>query len=215
MLWLWWLEGPSVMTFVQVGLLFAIATPFGLAVWVAWRHRRGHGAVRLVAPEADFQVGVARTCFKAEKLDLGAEVKAVVDSLAEDARERYVTVQFAVVPGSKVHVDWNALWLALRSALRTAIDATPGGNVPVTGRAVGTEMHVVIMDDGPDTEQMSRESLARETEALMALQGGSVAVEARRGHGTTMTIRLPTPRAADSGTHDPVVEATLAREVVG
>jgi hypothetical protein len=202
------------MNFLQMALLFVIAAPFGLAVWVAFQHRKPSGSDGRAVSDEEIQVGATRPSFKANVLHLEAEVRAVADTLAEEARVQYVRVQLAVFPGSKVHMDWNALWRSLRATMRTAIQAAPGGNVLVTGKQVGNEMHIVVMDDGTFTDQLSRGSLAREAQTLIALQGGSVIVEARRGHGTTVTIRLPLPREVGVESRDMMTQPTLAHEAV-
>jgi hypothetical protein len=202
------------MSFVNIGLSLAVATPVALAVWVACRQRQPPSTPDRGEPMVDVEIGATRACFKAETLELDAEVRAVAEWLAEEAADRYVSLQFAVNPGSRVHADWNALWMMLRSTMRTAIQATPGGHVLVTARPVGMEMYILVMDDGANASQSARESLAREASTLVALQGGSLAVEARRGRGTTITLRLPLPAISDAVGRDEIIEPTLAREIV-
>jgi len=82
--------------------------------------------------------------------------------------------------GRKTRVDPNALKVALRLTLLNAINATPSGQVLVTGTALGGQLHIRVTDDGACANQRDREGLARAAEQWFALQGGSIAVEARR-----------------------------------
>ncbi len=91
----------------------------------------------------------------------------------------------------------------------SAINAAPGGEVLVTAATLGSQLHIRITDDSPETDQPGREIALRQTGALIALQGGSIVVEVRTGRGTTVTIRLPVPamieHAASDATQRPVL----------
>jgi signal transduction histidine kinase len=95
-----------------------------------------------------------------------------------------------------VHVDPGALRKALRETMLIAIRAAPGGQVLVTALTLGSQLHIRITDDGLGADQRDREMLTRSAEASIALQGGSIAVEVRPGHGTMVTVRLPLPGKA-------------------
>jgi signal transduction histidine kinase len=181
------------MSVVQMGLLAAIVTPFALSIWVAFVHRpmvpNNFGA----PVEAFGASALTRSGFAAETLDLEPIVRATAHALRDKASARSVRVQLAVDPGLKARVDRNSLQEALRTVVLTAVQATPGGQVLITGMSVGGQLHIRITDDGKNTDQRTRESLARDAEELIALQGGSVCVEARPGRATTVTIRLPLP----------------------
>jgi signal transduction histidine kinase len=90
----------------------------------------------------------------------------------------------------------GTLGIALRQTMLTAIHAAAGGQVLVTAMALGSQLHIRVTDDGPGADQLNREALTREAQTLIALQGGSVVVEARPGKGTTVSIRLPLPSTA-------------------
>ncbi len=181
------------MSVVQMGLLATIVAPFLLAVWCAfapWPAATDNGG----RPVEAFGASVlTRSGFAAETLDLEPIVRAATDALRDEADARSVHVQLAVDPGLKARVDRNSLEVALQSAALTAIQAAPGGEVLITGTTFGGQVHVRITDDGKETDQRTRESLARDVEELIALQGGSVCVETRPGRATTVTIRLSLP----------------------
>jgi len=190
-------RGHATVSIVQLGLLFAIATPFALAAWIA--HRRKPEVLLSADATPDSTAGSPLACagFAAETLDIEPVVRVVADALSQLARTHTVHIELAVTPGLQAHIDPNALRLALRAAIFTAIRATPGGQVLVTGATVGGQSHIRVTDDGKDANQLTRESLARDAEELIALQGGSIAVDVTTGRGTTVTLRLPPPGVSD------------------
>ena len=177
----------------QLGLLFATSAPFALAMLVASRHLPPVTADGDATPDAIGEFPQSRTGFEAVTLEVEAAVKAALEASHSMARATFVHVESAVLPGTIVRVDPNVLRAALRAAIQTAIQATPGGQILVTGTPLGGQLLIRIVDDGVNTDQRSREGLLREAEAMVTLQGGSISVEARRGHGTSVSMRLPLP----------------------
>jgi hypothetical protein len=204
------------MTTLQLGFLFAVATPFILAVWVARNHRRqapmrGGSIPREAA--GDVVIGLTRAVSAAETLDLEVELGAGMAELEGLAQARFVRLELAVGQGLTVRIDAGVLRTVLRSILGEAIRSTADGQVLVTALALGSQMHIRTIDDGADADQTSREIMLREAGELLALQGGSLAVEARPGQ-TTVTIRLPLPGGAGvaTGGYDAVLARAAAQE---
>jgi signal transduction histidine kinase len=92
----------------------------------------------------------------------------------------------------------------------SAINAAPGGEVLVTAATLGSQLQIRITDDSPETDQLGREITLRQTGALIALQGGSIAVEAQKGRGTTVAIRLPVPATIEKTAGNLVQPRVLA-----
>jgi signal transduction histidine kinase len=115
-----------------------------------------------------------------------------------EACSRGVRMQLAVGAAMIVPLHPSVLRMALRDTMLAAIDAAPGGHVLITAATLGRQLHIGIIDDGPGIDQQAREISMRQTETLIALQGGSIAIEARPGRGTAVTIRLPMPVSAES-----------------
>jgi signal transduction histidine kinase len=189
-----WAHG--IMGVVQLGLLLAIAAPFVVAIWVAARRTPPVAAGRDAFLDRPDEFPPARVSFAAETLKVEPAVRAVADTLHAAARLHSVQIELAITPKLDVRVDPEALRYALRAMLQSAIRATNGGQVLVTALIVGSQTHIRVVDDGPETDQRARESLLREASDLIALQGGSIVVEARPGRGTVVTIRLPLPGEA-------------------
>ena len=150
--------------------------------------------------------GLERLAFEARELDLGNLLRDAAHDLEPLARSHAVRISLAVSPGRREWADPFALGSALREVMTAAIHAAVGGQVLVSALPLGTQLHIVVTDDGPDTTQAVRESIVRESGATMALIGGSISVEVRAGRGTTVTLRLPhSPATVD----DPTDEAAL------
>jgi signal transduction histidine kinase len=181
------------MNIVQLGLLAVMATPFALAIRLAYAHRRSTPETDGEPSDRDAARMPARIGFAAELLDLELAVRAVARTSREPARALSVRIDLAIDPGLKAWVDPNSLQSALRSTVLAAIQATPGGQVLITGMPLGRQAHIRITDDGKNADQGTRESQARQAEELIALHGGSLRVEVTPSRATTVTIRLPLP----------------------
>jgi signal transduction histidine kinase len=188
------------MGIVQSGLPLALSMPFILATWIAFMH--GHRAITrhdttLSQTFESGQVDPADFRLTAASVDLEAALRDAVGTVAAVGRSRWVRIELAVDAAMTLPVDPNAFRMALRDSLLLAIDNATGGQVLVTAAALGSQLHIRITDDGPGIDQQVREASMRMGEALIALQGGSIAVEAQPGRGTTVTIRLPMPVTAE------------------
>jgi signal transduction histidine kinase len=184
------------MSTVQSGLLMALTAPFCLAIWIAFTHRR---RVSVGERTATYEVAEAiglNTRFEAETVDLEAAVRKVAAALDSLARANWVRIDLALSAAMTVRVDPGALGMALQETMLTAIHAAAGGQVLVTTVTLGSQLHIRVTDDGLGADQQDREMLTRRAESLIALQGGSIVVEARPGRGTTVTVRLPMPGKA-------------------
>jgi signal transduction histidine kinase len=199
------------MSNIHLGLLFAIFAPFAIASWVASRRLRKNEALM---PEDVVEIRPISLRFEAVTLDVESAVRGAADAVHTLARELGVRIELAVMPRTKVRVDPTALRVALEAAMRIAIRATPSGQVLVTATILGGQLHIRIVDDGTNTDQLSREGLVRETEVLISLQGGSIAVETRPGQGTAVTIRLPRPIEVSAEINEPENLSSLADQTV-
>jgi hypothetical protein len=174
-------------------LPLALSTPFILAAWIAFRQRQRTTDPQVEALEAD----PLDLCLVSPAVDLDAALREALVAVAPVARSRWVRMELAVGAAMIVPVDPGALRMAVRDSLLSAIDATPGGQVLITAATPGRQLHIRIIDDGPGIDQQAREISMRRTKALIALQGGSIAIEARSGRGTAVTIRLAMPALAE------------------
>jgi hypothetical protein len=190
----------AAMSIVQSGLPLALAMPFILAawIWIVFLHRQRATACQ-AGPYAPVEAGGVDPVddgLVAASVDLEAALRDAVLVVEAVARSRWVRMELAVGPAIPVPMDPSTLRMALRDIMLTAINAAPGGQVLVAAATLGRELHIRITDDGSGADQQVRETSMRQTEALVALQGGSLAIEAQPSRGTTVTIRLPMPAAA-------------------
>jgi signal transduction histidine kinase len=189
---------------VQPGILLALCTPFALAVWIA--SQRTSAAARRttdwsqIIDDADVDLEAAR--FEAETIDIAAAIREAASWIEALTRAHAIQIDLAVSPSSTVHADPRALDMALRRTMLAAIQAAPEGRLLVTTQMLGRQLHIRVTDDGPGVDQQVREARLRGAEAVIALQGGSIGVDARPGHGTTVTIRLPLPACVGNGASD-------------
>ena len=82
----------------------------------------------------------------------------------------------------------------------------------VTAHVLREQVHIRIIDDGTSADQRSRESRLREPGDLIALHGGSLAVEARPGRGTAVTITASAAAGSDPEENDPRAMRTLVEQ---
>ena len=175
------------MGLVTLILASAAAAPFMLAILAAilyWHHVPGGMApqpARLARPR------LARPAVDARELDVGQLLRDAAHDLEALARSHAVRINLAVSPGRRILADQFALSTALREVITAAIHAAAGGQILVSALPLGTWLHIAITDDGRDTPRTIRESIVREAGGTMALIGGSIAMEALAGRGTTFT----------------------------
>lgn len=187
------------MSIVQSGLPMALLAPFILAAWIAFVHRQratacpesAHPSVE--ANEAD----LLDLYLGSAAVDLDAALREAAAAVEPAACSRAVRMQLAVGAAMIVPVHPSVLRVALCDTMLAAIDAAHGGQVLITAATLGRQLHIGIIDDGPGIDQEAREISMRQTETLIALQGGSIAIAARPGRGTAVTIRLPMPASAE------------------
>jgi hypothetical protein len=198
-------EAHAAMSLFHLILLSATGAPFALATCAAF--------LRWQPSLTDAQVEFGQTAtvrprrmpFEAQTLQLPEVLRSVAHTLGALATARFVHILLAVNPGQTVHADPVALNAILLETIGTAVRAAPGGQVLVSVRPLGGQMHILVTDDDGSADQNLRESLARGAGDLIALQGGTIAVDARPGRGTTVTLRLPSwIGAATASVNNPV-----------
>jgi signal transduction histidine kinase len=202
------------MSIVQLGLLFATLVPVVFAVRVAFSRRRPSQAT---GNAARHDMGGSVGCYltrprsDSETLDLARAVRAAADEVDGLAWAYFVGIDLAVDPGISLRADPTMSRAVLSSTIGTSVRAAPGGHVLVTAHVLREQAHIRIIDDGTSADQRSRESRLREPADLLALLGGSLAVEARPGRGTAVTIRLPLA-GSDPEENDPRAMRTLVEQ---
>jgi len=192
---------------VQLGLIFAISAPFAVAVWMAFHDRAAdHDDARRDIAGHELRTGR----FRAETLNLEQEARAGAASATDLACAHSVRVRLAVTPGTTARADPIALRTALRAIIEQSIRMAAGGEVLITAAVLGPQIHIRVTDDRADADQALREAGARDASSLIALQGGSIAIEAIPGRGTTVAIRLPLRGRSDETRNDFVPRSALA-----
>ncbi len=179
------------MSVLQLGLLFAISAPFAAAVWIARQRTRLASAYEDVSRERNVLGHGTRAVCGTEILDPEPVVREAADAMHDCARALFVHVDLAIFTGNRIRAEASALRIALQALILTAIHATPGGQVLVTGAALGDFLHIKIIDDGGNADPTIRQSRARDASELIAPLGGTIGVEATTGTGSTVTICLP------------------------
>jgi signal transduction histidine kinase len=201
------------MSIVQSGLLLAVLMPFLLITWIGFGHRHRSTVEQDYTTYTAFEDDPTDQRFDAIS-DLNAVLRDTVLAVNSLARSKWVRIESALQTPIIVPMNADALRTALDNALRTSIHATPGGQVLVTATMSGTQVCIRITDDGPGTDQQVRETSMRRIEASLAVQGGSILVEARPGRGTTVTIAAPLFSAVDRPVIEPEQLPVLADQAV-
>ncbi|HVC60437.1 MAG TPA: ATP-binding protein [Acetobacteraceae bacterium] len=154
---------------------------------LARRHDRGWTP----APAAAFSL--ARTPFVSGMLDVAAEMRDVLGRIGPEAARGLVRLEMAVQPDLAVRTDPLALRALLSDLVGNAIRHAPAGRVLLSAARLGGRVEIAVIDDGAGTEVAMREAALREAGQLVALQGGTLHIEAHEGQGTTVLVRLPEP----------------------
>jgi signal transduction histidine kinase/CheY-like chemotaxis protein len=151
-----------------------------------------------------------------EPLNLRECVAAATDLAAPDwANTRGVRVEHAVAPGLWVEADRQRLTQVLVNLVSNAVKYNrPGGLVTVASRVVadeeGSEVHVIVTDEGPGLDDVQQARLFESFERLGAeasevpgtglglvlsrglarLMGGDLTAVSTPGEGSAFTVRL-------------------------
>lgn len=160
------------------------------------------------APASDLPLRLA-----AEPLDMERELVVAVQGFAKLAADYQVQLEVAIQPDLTVWADRNALQMVVAASLRTALGRSAGGRVLVGAGRHGGRVRICVLDDGSAVDRAVQEAQLRDAARLIALQGGTLEVNVRKGVGTTVVIRLPEP-AAMPASADPApasVESIVAR----
>jgi signal transduction histidine kinase len=184
------------MSIFHIVLIAAVATPFVLAGWAAFLHRDvpgEYGRDVRADPAANAGILARRKRFEAERLELEPLLRDLVEGLAPLARSRATRLVLAVSPGRVLWADREWMTLGLREVITTGICASPGGQVLISVLPLADELLIAVTDDALAVDQTTRESMARGASEIIAMQGGRLVIETRPGHGTTVTLRMPSP----------------------
>jgi len=167
-----------------------------------------------------------------EPEELIDECMSITGRFADD---RKITLVKRYVPGNEVMFDRRHLLQVLINVVTNAIKYSfPGNSVEIALAGADTEVvSIRISDTGPGiaAEDIPKalhafERLGRETDArsggtglglpisvqLMEINGGSLTIESELGEGTTVTITLPTVKAAAARRSDNVISIEDRRQ---
>ncbi len=175
-------------------LLALSAITCGLFLLGGWRLRRRlllrrAGGEPMAATQPLF--GLGRTPFVGGVLDVATEARDVLGRMAAEAAGHLVQLEVAVQPDLSVHADRLALRTVLSDLVGNAMRHAPGGRVLLSAIRLGGRVQIAVIDDGAGPEAAVQEAALREVAQLVALQGGTLDVEAHPGKGTTVLVRLP------------------------
>jgi signal transduction histidine kinase len=153
-----------------------------------------------------------------ELVPIGDLVEGALRALRPLAEEKSIATQFTIeTPSALVAVDPSEINQALLNVLNNAVKYTPrGGRLTVdVRRDRAGDLLITVEDTGPGipSAQLSRvlepfgqheTPLTRRlagvglglpiAKALMALHGGELVIDSKRGRGTTVELRLPGAR---------------------
>src|ERR1700733_4978157 len=179
-----------------VTLLALSAITCGTLLLGGWRRRqhllaRAYGAESIVT--ARLPIGLRRAPFVSGTLDVAAEARSVLAQMAAEAAAHLVQLEFAAQADISVHADRYAVRAVLSELVANAVRHAPGGRVLLSAIRLGGRVQIAVIDDGAGPDAAVQEAELREMAQLVALQGGTIDVEAYPGEGTTVLVRLPEP----------------------
>jgi signal transduction histidine kinase len=165
-------------------------TVSAVIVVAGWRRRRSL-LDRQGRPFDAGRIELGRTPFAAGVLEVAAEAMAVMQRFESLAAQRFVALELAVEPELAVHTDAHAFREILGDLVTRAIEQPACERVLLGAARIGGRVQITVSDDGPHADRALRESQLRAAQRLAALQGATMAVDARAGQGTTVVLRLP------------------------
>jgi signal transduction histidine kinase len=167
-----------------------------LGGWRSYRHltSRHQGGEPMTCASAPFDL--VRMPFASTALDVATEARDVLARMAAEAAGYLVQLEVAVQPNLSVHADRVALRAVLSQLVGNAVRHGACGRVLLSAIRLGGRVQIAVIDDGIGTDAVAQAAALREVAQLVTLQGGTIDVEAQRGEGTTVLVRLPEPASA-------------------
>ena len=193
----WVLDGAAMIA-VPVGVL--ALTVSTIAVLAGWTRRR-EILQRQDRPFVPDRLDLRQDTLTAGLLDVASATNAVFRQFESLAANRFVALEVAVQPNLAVRADPRAFQEILADLLQQAIEQSPCGRVLLGAGHVGGRVQITVSDEGAHADRGLRASRLRPAQRLAALQGATMDIDARKGQGTTVVLRLPTdtPTRRSSG----------------
>ena len=173
----------------------AVTTTLVLA---GMRLGRARMRTRITWPARDGASGPEPPAYRApqdvaQPLDVSAEVHEAMRPLEPLLVRQLAHADLALQPGLLVHAAPNTLRTVLSDVITSAVRASPCGHILITAGRLGPRVQVAVSDDGAIVDRALREQVLRGAAESVALLGGSLEINAVRGAGTTVRLRLPKP----------------------
>ncbi|MBV9252308.1 MAG: HAMP domain-containing histidine kinase [Acetobacteraceae bacterium] len=192
------LEGVSVPLHGGWGVaLISCVAACGAYVIAGWKRRAA--LRRRWQPEQDVRPAdanrfeLAHTPFSTDRVSVDSIIREVLRSASNQAGRYSVRLELAVPPGLEARTDPRVLRQVLGDLVGLAIPDATGGRVLVAAGLHGGRVQISVSDDGIAATEKARKPRLRDVGSLIALQGGTIEMDARSGEGTTVLIRLPEP----------------------
>ena len=170
------------------------------------------------------KIGAGKLDLSETKVDFAALIESSLAMIRGRLEEKRITLERDIDGGlPELHIDELKFKQILLNLLSNAVKFTPaGGRVRVATARRPDAFVIAIADNGigiaaddlpkilvPFTQLDSKVSRKYEgtglglplTKGLVELHGGSLSIESTQGVGTTVTVRLPAERIADSAPH--------------
>lgn len=185
---------------LAVTLLGFSAITCGALVLGGWRRHRhliahDHGGVSMVCASPPFDL--VRTPFASGSLNVAAEARDILARMAAEAAGHLVQLEIAVQPDLSIHADRLALHAVLSQLVGNAVHHAAGGRVLLSAIRLRGRVQIAVIDDGIGPDAAVQQAALRNVAQLVALQGGTIKVEAQRGESTTVLVQLPEPASAN------------------
>jgi hypothetical protein len=132
-------------------------------------------------------------------LDVECELREAVRHVANDTIGQDVRFELAVQPGLRLKADPGTLRSVVLSLLRGAVRDGRCQSILISAMRQSGRVRIAVSDDAPEAATRKREAELRDASQMIALQGGSMQIEAHSDGGTTVALRLPVP-------HGPVLQ---------
>ncbi|WP_244490873.1 PAS domain-containing sensor histidine kinase [Aureimonas frigidaquae] len=185
-------------------------------------HQSGHYLLKLIDDILDMsKIEAGRMVMAREEIDVGAVAGEALRILDVQARARRLDVRRELSGGMSMQGDRRAVKQVLLNLISNAVKFTPeGGTIRLRTRVAGGSAYISIADTGIGIPPSALNKLGRPFEqveneltrtnkgtglglaiarSLVELQGGSMRISSRVGHGTVVSFRMPlatTPGAA-------------------